>query len=139
MLLYCSVFLIWIPEAQAYIRLYQTSMMEIFVKIVFLETNGSGIKGLKWILLNQLKRILDELFRILNRHYQPTQLFVRAGFWLLAQPSFPLICAGDSMGRDYHMRFMPRPDILHGLLSEKISETSLTPGVEIREIFFEGT
>ena len=36
--------------------------------------------NLKWILLNQLKWILDELFRILHWWYQPMQLYLRVGF-----------------------------------------------------------
>ena len=64
--------------------------------------------SLKWILLNQLKWILDEPFRTLLGWYQPTQLYLRAGLLLHAQVSFFLICVGDSMGVDYRLWFMPR-------------------------------
>ena len=52
--------------------------------------------NLKWILLNQLKWILDELFRVLCKQYKPMQLYLRAGFSSPTQASFFLICAGDS-------------------------------------------
>ena len=52
--------------------------------------------NLKWILLNQLKWILDEPFRVLCKQYKPMQLYLRAGFSSPTQASFFLICAGDS-------------------------------------------
>ena len=57
--------------------------------------------NLELILLDQLKWILDELFRILRRQYQPLQLYLRGGddsFSSLAQASFFLIFAGDNAG-----------------------------------------
>ena len=51
--------------------------------------------NLKLILLNWLKWILDELFRILHGQYQLMQLYLRAGFSLPAHASFFLICVGD--------------------------------------------
>ena len=54
--------------------------------------------NLKWILLNQLKWILNKLFRILCRWYQPTQLYFRVGFSSTTQVSFFLICIGNSVG-----------------------------------------
>ena len=44
--------------------------------------------NLKWILLNQLKLILDKLFTILRRLYQPMQWYVRVGFSSFALASF---------------------------------------------------
>ena len=55
--------------------------------------------NLKWILLNQLKLILDELFRIC----------MRVAFSWPAQASFLLICTGDSAGTGYCPHVMPRP------------------------------
>ena len=63
--------------------------------------------SLKWI-LNQLTWILDERFRTLLGWYQPTQLYLRAGFLLRAQVSFFLICVGDSTCVGYHLWFMSR-------------------------------
>ena len=66
-------------------------------------------------MLNQLKWILVDLFRILCERYQPTQLYVRVGFSLPAQASFFLICAGDSAGSGYRPYVMPRP-IVDGIM-----------------------
>ena len=63
--------------------------------------------NLKLIMLNQLKRILDELFRISGRQYHPTHLYLRAGFSSPVQVYFFLICAGDSAGRGYRLRDIP--------------------------------
>ena len=57
--------------------------------------------NLKLILLNQLKWILAELFRILCRQYQPTQFYLRVGMSSLTQTSFFLICMVDSMDAGY--------------------------------------
>ena len=64
---------------------------------------------LKWILLNQLKWILAELFRIFQGQYKPTQLYLRGGLLSSAQASFFLICVGDSMGVSYRSLILPRP------------------------------
>ena len=53
---------------------------------------------------------MDELFRILCGQYQPTQLYLRAGFSSLAQASFFLISMIDSVGTGYCQRLMSRPD-----------------------------
>ena len=53
-------------------------------------------------MLNQLKQILDKLFRILGARYQPTHLYIKVGFSLPAQVLFFFICANDSAG------FIPR-------------------------------
>ena len=66
--------------------------------------------NLKWIYLNQLTWILDELFTILHGRYQPTQLCLWADFSSPAQASFFLICAEDSAGVGYRPHVMPRPD-----------------------------
>ena len=50
--------------------------------------------NLNWILLNQLKWILDELFTIFIYFY----LYLRAGFSSPAQASFFLISTGDGAG-----------------------------------------
>ena len=47
----------------------------------------------------------DELFRILRGWYQPTRLYFMVGFLSLALASFFLICAGDSAGAGYRLRF----------------------------------
>ena len=65
--------------------------------------------NLKLILLNQLKLILDTLFRILCRRYHPMQFCLRAGVSSLAQASFFLICMGDSAYAGYLLCVMPRP------------------------------
>ena len=44
---------------------------------------GKNIQS-KLIMLNQLKLILDKLFRIWRGRYQPMQLYLRAGFSLPA-------------------------------------------------------
>ena len=44
--------------------------------------------NLKWILLNQWKWILDKLFRILRRGYQPVQLYLRVGLYCPPKPLF---------------------------------------------------
>ena len=44
--------------------------------------------NLKWILLNQLKWIPVELFKIFQRQYQPTQLWLRTDFSTPTQVSF---------------------------------------------------
>ena len=66
---------------------------------------------LKWILLNQLKWILDELFIILHGQYQPMQLCLRSGFSSPTWASFPLIGTEDSAGAGYHLLVMPRSDV----------------------------
>ena len=62
-------------------------------------------------MLNQLKLILDELFKIWHWRYQPTQLYLWMGFSLPAQALFFLICMGDSTGKGYRLCVMPRPDL----------------------------
>ena len=54
--------------------------------------------NIKWILLNQLKWILDKVFRTLCHQYQPKQHNLGVGFSLPAQASFFLICMGDRAG-----------------------------------------
>ena len=49
--------------------------------------------NLKWILLNQLKGILHELFRILHGGYQLMQLYLWVGFSVLLQTTFFCIFA----------------------------------------------
>ena len=63
-----------------------------------LKSKGRRI-NLKWILLNQLKWILDKLFRILLGWYQPTQLYLRVAFSSSVQASSFLICVGNSQGQ----------------------------------------
>ena len=60
----------------------------------------------------QLKLILHKLFRILLMQYQPTQLYLMAGFSLPNQASFFLIYAGYSAGMGYPLCIMPRPPII---------------------------
>ena len=65
----------------------------------------------KLIMWKQLKWILDELFSIWHGQYQPTELYLSACFSSLAQASFFLIFAGDSVGTGYHPCIMPRPGL----------------------------
>ena len=60
-------------------------------------------------MLNQLKLILDELFRIWREGYQSMQLYLRAGFSPPAKATFFMICTGDSSGAGYCLSIMPRP------------------------------
>ena len=50
--------------------------------------------NLKWILLNQLKWILDKLFRSLRGQYQPTLLYLKAGDEKLLFSWFVQVIAG---------------------------------------------
>ena len=67
--------------------------------------------NLTWILLYQLKWIMDKLFRILCGPYQLTQFYLRAGFSLPIQASFFLICMGDCTSAGYDPSVMPRPTV----------------------------
>ena len=66
--------------------------------------------NLKVILLNQLKWILDKLFRILLRQYQSTQLHFRPSFSSPTQAFFFLTCSGNSMGAGYHPHIKLKTD-----------------------------
>ena len=55
------------------------------------------------------KLILDELFGIWHKRYQPMQLYLWAGFSWPTQASFFLICMGDSAGMGYRLHVMARP------------------------------
>ena len=61
------------------------------------------------MLLNQLKWILDKLFRILGGRYQPMHLYLRASFSSPTQASFFFIYVSDSAGMGYCPHIMPRP------------------------------
>ena len=84
------------------IMIENTSINKMYLQLRFVLKNKdlkSNIRiSLKWILLNHLKWILDEFFRISCGRYQHTQLYLRAGFSLLVWASFFLIYAGDCAG-----------------------------------------
>ena len=60
------------------------------------------------------------------------ELYIRAGFSLLAQTSFFLICAGDSMGAGYHPRIMPRPEVLYLLKCKVCGEAPYVAKVKTK-------
>ena len=67
--------------------------------------------------------------KILGGQYQPTQLYIRAGFSSPAQAPFILICTGDRAVAGYCLRVMSRPDSSEtgGLLLEPGAVTSTSP------------
>ena len=67
--------------------------------------------------------------KILGGQYQPTQLYIRAGFSSPAPAPFILICTGDRAGAGYCLRVMSRPDSSEtgGLLLEPGAVTSTSP------------
>ena len=67
--------------------------------------------------------------KILGGQYQPTQLYIRAGFSSPVQAPFILICTGDRAGAGYCLRVMSRPDSSEtgGLLLEPGAVASTSP------------
>ena len=88
----------------------KTSINKTLLQLTFVLKNKdlkSRVRriNLKWILLNNLKWIWDEFFRILHGLYQPTQVYLRADMSLPTWASLFSIYAGD--GNRLHV--MTRP------------------------------
>ena len=73
-------------------RVKKVAAIKIVLKNKELESTVKEIK-LKWIMLNQLKWILDIPFRILCQQYQPMQLYFMMGFSL--PPTYPQLLYGN--------------------------------------------